>query len=129
MCLATIPHSMFYGAIAGVLARAFPANIRYTGLSAAYQLCSLIVGGGTPVLAQWMLNSSGNIVGVAFVSAGYAAVSLVCTLLLLNRTGFDARRLSTAEQSDADELQLDVEEDGAVDGTPSAGQARATAHS
>ena len=24
MCLATIPHSMFYGAIAGVLARAFP---------------------------------------------------------------------------------------------------------
>ena len=129
MCLATIPHSMFYGAIAGVLARAFPANIRYTGLSAAYQLCSLIVGGGTPVLAQWMLNSSGNIVGVAFVSAGYAAVSLVCTLLLLNRTGFDARRLSTAEQSDADELQVDVEEDDEADGTPSAGQAHATAHS
>ncbi|AHK28030.1 metabolite transporter [Rhodococcus opacus PD630] len=129
MCLATIPHSMFYGAIAGVLARAFPANIRYTGLSAAYQLCSLIVGGGTPVLAQWMLNTSGNIVGVAFVSAGYAAVSLVCTLLLLNRTGFDARRLSTAEQSDADELQLDldIDEDDAVDTAPSAGQARATA--
>ncbi len=63
MCLATIPHSMFYGAIAGVLARAFPANIRYTGLSTAYQLCSLVVGGGTPVLAQWMLNTSGNIVG------------------------------------------------------------------
>lgn len=124
MCLATIPHSMFYGAIAGVLARAFPANIRYTGLSAAYQLCSLIVGGGTPVLAQWMLNTSGNIVGVAFVSAGYAAVSLVCTLLLLNRTGFDARRLSTAEQSDADELQLDldIDEDDAVDTAPSAGQ-------
>ena len=129
MCLATIPHSMFYGAIAGVLARAFPANIRYTGLSAAYQLCSLVVGGGTPVLAQWMLNSSGNIVGVAFVSAGYAAVSLICTLLLLNRTGFDARRLSTAEQSDADELQLDIDEDDAVDTAPSAGQTRATAHS
>ncbi|MDJ0414984.1 MFS transporter [Rhodococcus opacus] len=128
MCLATIPHSMFYGAIAGVLARAFPANIRYTGLSAAYQLCSLVVGGGTPVLAQWMLNSSGNIVGVAFVSAGYAAVSLVCTLLLLNRTGFDARRLSTAEQSDADELQLDIDEEDAVDTAPSAGQARAAAH-
>ncbi|MFC9838938.1 MFS transporter [Rhodococcus sp. NPDC127530] len=127
MCLATIPHSMFYGAIAGVLARAFPANIRYTGLSAAYQLCSLIVGGGTPVLAQWMLNSSGNIVGVAFVSAGYAAVSLICTLLLLNRTGYDARRLSTAEQSDADELQLEIAEDDAVDTAPSAGQARATA--
>ncbi|RZL79149.1 MAG: MFS transporter [Rhodococcus sp. (in: high G+C Gram-positive bacteria)] len=133
MCLATIPHSMFYGAIAGVLARAFPANIRYTGLSLAYQLCSLVVGGGTPVLAQWMLNSSGNIVGVAFVSAGYAAVSLICTLLLLNRTGFDARRLSTAEQSDADELQLDtdrddIDQDDTVGDARSTGQARATAH-
>ncbi|MFC9550974.1 MFS transporter [Rhodococcus sp. NPDC056960] len=128
MCLATIPHSMFYGAIAGVLARAFPANIRYTGLSLAYQLCSLVVGGGTPVLAQWMLNSSGNIVGVAFVSAGYAAVSLICTLLLLNRTGFDARRLSTAEQSDADELRLDTDQDDEVGDAPSEGQARATAH-
>ena len=107
MCLATIPHSMFYGAIAGVLARAFPANIRYTGLSTAYQLCSLVVGGGTPVLAQWMLNTSGNIVGVAIVSGLYALVSLICTLLLLRRTGYNAGELSTAEQADYDELELE----------------------
>ncbi len=91
MCLATIPHSMFYGAIAGILARAFPANIRYSGLSLAYQLCSLIVGGGTPVLAQYLLNSSGDVTGVAIAAACYAAVSLVCTLALLKRTGYDPR--------------------------------------
>ncbi|MEE2056947.1 MFS transporter [Rhodococcus artemisiae] len=107
MCLATIPHSMFYGAIAGILARAFPANIRYSGLSAAYQLCSLIVGGGTPVLAQWILNSSGSVTGVAIAAGMYAAVSLVCTLMLLNRTGYDPKALSTAEQSDEDELELE----------------------
>ncbi|MFZ2177317.1 MAG: MFS transporter [Rhodococcus sp. (in: high G+C Gram-positive bacteria)] len=107
MCIATIPHSMFYGAIAGILARAFPANIRYSGLSLSYQLCSLVVGGGTPVLAQWMLNSSGNIVGVAIAAGCYAVVSLVCTLLLLKRTGSDASKPSTAEQSDLDELELE----------------------
>ncbi|WMM72153.1 MFS transporter [Rhodococcus pyridinivorans] len=110
MCLATIPHSMFYGAIAGILARAFPANIRYSGLSLAYQLCSLIVGGGTPVLAQYLLNSSGDVTGVAIAAACYAAVSLVCTLALLERTGYDPKAPSVAEKSDADELDLEQSE-------------------
>ncbi|UGQ58864.1 MHS family MFS transporter [Rhodococcus pyridinivorans] len=110
MCLATIPHSMFYGAIAGILARAFPANIRYSGLSLAYQLCSLIVGGGTPVLAQYLLNSSGDVTGVAIAAACYAAVSLVCTLALLERTGYDPKAPSVAEKSDADELALEQSE-------------------
>ncbi|GAB3626153.1 LysR family transcriptional regulator [Pandoraea terrae] len=107
MCLATIPHSMFYGAIGGILARVFPTRIRYTGLSLAYQLCSLVVGGGTPVFAQWVLNATGSIVGVAISSALYAALSLACTLMLLNRTGFRADELSSAEQADAADLGLD----------------------
>jgi hypothetical protein len=82
----------------------FPTRIRYTGLSLAYQLCSLVVGGGTPVFAQWMLNSSGNIVGVAVSSALYALVSLACTLVLLNRTGYRADELSTAERADVMDL-------------------------
>ncbi|MDE2202518.1 MAG: MHS family MFS transporter [Burkholderiaceae bacterium] len=104
MCLATIPHSMFYGAIGGILARVFPTRIRYTGLSLAYQLCSLVVGGGTPVFAQWVLNSTGHIVGVAVSSAVYAGVSLACTLVLLNRTGYRADELSSAERADAMDL-------------------------
>ncbi|MHB9799680.1 MFS transporter [Pseudomonas sp. MT3] len=105
MCLATVPHAMFYGAVGGILARAFPARVRYTGLSLAYQLCSLLIGGGTPVLAQWILNSTGSIVGVAIASAMYAVVSLACTLILLRLTGFRASDLSTAEQADAEELR------------------------
>ncbi|AVR66756.1 MULTISPECIES: MFS transporter [Pseudomonas aeruginosa group] len=104
MCLATVPHAMFYGAVGGILARAFPARVRYTGLSLAYQLCSLLVGGGTPVLAQWILNGTGSILGVALASACYALVSLACTLALLRITGFHASELSTAERADAEEL-------------------------
>lgn len=121
MCLATIPHSMFYGAIGGILARVFPTRIRYTGLSLAYQLCSLVVGGGTPVFAQWMLNSTGNIVGVAASSALYALVSLACTLVLLNRTGYRADELSTAERADAMDLGLgDADARIGTPGAPSA---------
>ncbi|MGR6735399.1 MFS transporter [Pseudomonas chlororaphis] len=104
MCLATVPHSMFYGAVGGILARAFPTKVRYSGLSISYQLCSLLVGGATPVLAQGILNNTGSIVGVAIASACYALVSLVCVLLLLKRIGHNAADLSTAEQADADEL-------------------------
>ncbi len=102
MCLATIPHAMFYGAIGGILARAFPTRVRYSGLSLAYQLCSLLVGGGTPLLAQWILNSTGSIVGVAIASALYAVVSLACTLALLRITGHRASERSTAERDDGE---------------------------
>ncbi|GAC01018.1 putative major facilitator superfamily transporter [Gordonia namibiensis NBRC 108229] len=114
MCLATIPHSMFYGAIAGLLARAFPANIRYTGLSLAYQLCSLVVGGGTPVLAQWILNSTGGITWVAITGGIYAVVSLSCTLALLKRTGYTAGELSVAERSDENDLGPGIHVDATV---------------
>ncbi|HHH9191367.1 TPA: MFS transporter [Pseudomonas aeruginosa] len=112
-CLMVLPEfilmpAMFYGAVGGILARAFPARVRYTGLSLAYQLCSLLVGGGTPVLAQWILNSTGSIVGVALASACYALVSLACTLALLRITGFHASDLSTAERADAEDLQRPV---------------------
>ena len=59
----------------------------------------LIVGGGTPVLAQWLLNSSGNVTGVAIAAGTYAAVSLVCTLLLLKRTGYDPIAVERAFQA------------------------------
>ena len=104
MALATIPHAMFYGAVGGILARAFPTRIRYTGLSLAYQLCSLLIGGGTPVLAQWILNSTGEIFWVAIAAGSYAIISLICTLLLLQKTGHQASELSTAEQADVQDI-------------------------
>lgn len=104
MALATIPHGMYYGAIAGILARAFPARVRYSGLSLANQLGALTVGGGTPVLLQFLLNTTGSIVPVAIVSGGYALVSLVCILIVLRHTGTDATAPSTAEREDERDL-------------------------
>lgn len=102
MALATVPHAMFYAVIGGILARAFPARIRYTGLSVGYQLCSMVVAGGTPTIAQLLLNRFDSIVPVAVLGALYALSSLVCTIAILNRTGWTAAEYSHAEQADYD---------------------------
>ncbi|MBN3820315.1 MHS family MFS transporter, partial [Paraburkholderia sp. Se-20369] len=123
MCVSTIPSAMFYGAVGGMLARVFPANLRYTGLSLAYQLSALVVGGGTPVLAQAILNATGSIVGVAIASGLYACVSLACMLALLKRTGCRADELSSAERSDAAQWHADDAARGEPEATGAAGAA------
>lgn len=137
MAAATVPHSLFYAGIGGIIARAFPTRVRYTGISLAYQLCSMTVGGGTAAAAQWMYTSSGSIVPVVILSAGYALVSLVCTLILLNKTGWTASENSKAEAADEAEFAAALAAEkaeraadskgvtGATGSTPAAGSAPA----
>lgn len=55
----------YYAMLASFLASAFPANIRYSGISLSYQLCSSLIGGSTPLIAQWILNATdGGVWGV-----------------------------------------------------------------
>jgi len=58
----------------------FGANVRYTGLSVAYQL-SAIIGGFTPLVAASLLKAND---GLPWLVAGYLAIisliSLICTL-------------------------------------------------
>ncbi|GAA1495324.1 MFS transporter [Paeniglutamicibacter kerguelensis] len=76
--ITTIGGTAYYALLANALAAAFPANIRYTGVSLAYQLCSSLIGGATPLVAQWILNSSnGSPWGVA---AFYGAM-LIATIV------------------------------------------------
>lgn len=56
----TIGATAYYAMLATALSDAFPARVRYTGVSVAYQLCATIFGGTTPIVAQWLLNSTGN---------------------------------------------------------------------
>lgn len=78
MCLATVPHAMFYGAVGGILARAFPARVRYTGLSLAYQ--ALLAAGrrryaGTgPVDSQQYRQHRRRGPGLSLLRAGLAGL-------------------------------------------------------
>ncbi|MGW2893148.1 MFS transporter [Streptomyces sp. NPDC001212] len=77
IALAMISGSGYYAVLAGFLARAFPSRVRYTGISLSYQLCSTLIGGTTPLVAQALLTSGGG--SVWPVVAFYAVLLLVTT--------------------------------------------------
>jgi MFS family permease len=70
-----IGSTAYYALLATLLASAFPARIRYSGVSLAYQLCATVFGGSTPLVAQWILNSTGG--SVWGVAAFYAVMILI----------------------------------------------------
>jgi metabolite-proton symporter len=80
-----------YGAMIGtVLAEAFPADIRYTGMSLGYQVGAALVGGPMPLIATALLTAySGSYIPVALFIIGCAVVSLVAMAYTEDRTGAD----------------------------------------
>ena len=85
MAIATIPHSMYYSFLGGILVKAFPANVRYTGISLSYQLCGMIFAGSTPIVAQFLLNQTGSIIAVIVLALVHIVVSMVCAVYLISR--------------------------------------------
>ncbi|MPQ97408.1 MFS transporter [Modestobacter sp. I12A-02628] len=86
MGLATAPHAMYYAAMAGMLARVYPVEIRYTGLSVTYQLCTTIFAGTAPFVAQYLLNATGSIWSVVVLGLVYVGITLAAVLALISRT-------------------------------------------
>jgi MFS family permease len=91
VAIATIPHCLYYAALAGMLASRFPAHVRYTGISLCYQLCGTLLGGTTPIIGQYLLNRTGSIVAVLIYAALQVVLTLGCMLLLLKRPSHDER--------------------------------------
>ncbi|MER7011733.1 MFS transporter [Saccharopolyspora sp. NPDC000359] len=91
VAVATIPHCLYYAALAGMLASRFPAHVRYTGISLCYQLCGTILGGTTPIVGQFLLNLSGSITAVIGYAIFQVLLTLGCMLLLLRRPNHDDR--------------------------------------
>ncbi|MFD4356271.1 MFS transporter [Nocardia sp. NPDC058518] len=73
---AGIGSGLVYGPLAAYLGELFEPRIRYSGITAAYQLAAILVSGGTPFLMTALLASTGS---TASVSA-YLAVMALCTL-------------------------------------------------
>lgn len=74
----------YYALLANALSEAFPARIRYTGVSVSYQLCATLFGGSTPVIAQWLLNATdGNAWIVMCLYLLLLALTIIGTLALL----------------------------------------------
>jgi len=81
----TIPigHAVTYSAVAGYLAGLFPARLRYTGASVAYQLGGALAGGTAPFLAAMLFAA----VGGSWVLALYIIAGCAVTFLALLAAG------------------------------------------
>ncbi|WP_245645935.1 MFS transporter [Pseudonocardia acaciae] len=90
LILAIIPNVMFYATTAGVLMRAFPAAVRYSGIAVSYAVSATIFGGSAPVVGQALLTWTGSIAPVAAYASAMVLVSLVATRALCGRAVDDA---------------------------------------
>ncbi|SFS12094.1 Sugar transporter [Agrococcus baldri] len=79
----------YYALLANALASAFPAHIRYSGISLSYQLCATLIGGSTPLIAQWILVATD---GSPWGVASYYAAMLIATIGGVWGLGVAARR-------------------------------------
>jgi MFS family permease len=95
--IATLCASGFYAVIAGYASKIFAANIRYTAMSAAYQLGGAMFGGFTPILGVLLSERyTGEWLPLAIFYSVLAGVSFM-GVVLLYRSGY-GRDLEVAGQ-------------------------------
>lgn len=97
MVLATLPHVMYYSILAGILAQAFPAQVRYTGISLSYALAGTLLGGTTPLIGQSLLTAFDSIVPVI----GFALITVLISLFGARAVLARAAHRDAADTSDS----------------------------
>ncbi|GAB3575170.1 MFS transporter [Amycolatopsis endophytica] len=97
--VATVPHCLYYAALAGMLASRFPAHVRYTGISLCYQLCGTLLGGTTPIVGQFLLSQTGSIVAVIVYAVFQVLLTMGCMLALLRKPNHDERSEEPSTQA------------------------------
>ena len=81
-----------YGPLGAWLPGLFPARVRYTGVSIAFNMAGIIGGGLTPMVAQ-TLADRGGLSWVGLYLAGASLLSLAALLILRARKGVEAAQL------------------------------------
>lgn len=76
--LAVVSLSALYAVVAGYMADAFPANLRYSGISIAYQLIAAVAGGTTPLIGTMLAKQyAGQWLPLALLFSFLSLMSLV----------------------------------------------------
>lgn len=68
-----------------VLVELFPTSIRYTGMAISYNICAAVFGGTVPMLATYLIQSTGIMSIVAFYLILCAVISLVTLYFFKDR--------------------------------------------
>ncbi|WP_026543270.1 MFS transporter [Paenarthrobacter nicotinovorans] len=71
-----------YGPVAAMLAELFGTRVRYTGISIAYQIGSILGAGFAPLIATGIFAATGSTVLISTYIIGISAISLVAVLMM-----------------------------------------------
>ena len=82
-------HSAMYGPQAAFITELFPTRIRYSGVSIAYQLTSIVAGSLAPIIALWLYKEYGSATPVAIYVGVACAISGISALLARETKGVE----------------------------------------
>src|ERR1700761_5399437 len=82
LSLSLLVMGLVYGPLGAFLPHLFPARVRYTGASAAFNVGGVIGGGFTPLIAAAMAKSWGGLAPVGWCLSAAALVSLLALIPL-----------------------------------------------
>lgn len=99
LLLLTVGLGLTYGAQAAWYTELFPSSVRFSGVSIAYALGSILGGAFSPTIASWIQQSTGQATNIAYYLVGMAVVGLIGTVLLRDRMGINLRPTAEEEQN------------------------------
>ncbi|WP_406632271.1 MFS transporter [Amycolatopsis sp. WGS_07] len=84
-----VAHSMQYGPQAALIGESFPTHLRYGGAGLGYQLASVFAGGPAPLLATWLLHTTGTPYSISIYIVASVVVTVLCVIALPDRSKAD----------------------------------------
>ena len=87
--LLSITLSGYYGPFGALIAELFPANVRSTGLSLAYNIAVMVFGGFGPFFVTWLINATGSSLAPIYYVMGGLALSIVAVACIPGKRHVD----------------------------------------
>ena len=78
-------YGSYNGAMVVALTEVVPANVRTAGFSLAYSLATALLGGFTPLVSTWLIETTGNRAAPGLWMAFGGACGVIATLLIYRR--------------------------------------------
>lgn len=88
-----------YGPQAAFYAELYPASVRFSGVSISYALGAVLGGAFSPLIAQWLQQSTGSWHAIVWYLVGMTLVGFLATLMLRDRSGIPLGPDHEAEQA------------------------------
>jgi metabolite-proton symporter len=85
----TIALGLSYGPQAALYAELFPAKVRYSGVSIGYALGAILGGAFAPMIAQWIIGTTGQSWRIGVYIAVLSAISLTAVSTVKDPQGID----------------------------------------